>query len=131
MAAQSERVRPDADASESHPIELVTENGYSIVRLWELNDEPAPTDGSFKFMVSALEGAQETVVVEVAKEAIAQIEVHTVGRILRSSCFWIYCAERHLASHLSQHGESPRDEGLRVETLTPADLNLSIRWERS
>jgi hypothetical protein len=131
MAAQSERVRPETEASESRPIELITENGYSIVRLWELNDGPAPTQGSFTFVVSALEGAQEIVVVEIAKAATVEIEVHTLGRILSSNSFWICCAERHLASHLSQHDECPQNRRLHVETVTPADLNLSIRWERT
>jgi hypothetical protein len=131
MAAQSERVRPDADASESRPIELITENGYSIVRLWELNDEPTPTGSSFTFAVSAVDGAQESVVVEISKEAIVEIEVHTRSRILSSNSFWIFCAERHLAAHLLEHGDCPPDGRLRVETLTPADFNLSIRWERT
>jgi hypothetical protein len=132
MAAQSERVRPDADeASAPRPIELITENDYSIVRLWELNDEPAPAGGSFTFVVSALDGERETVVVEIAREVMVAIEVHTRGRILSSNSFWICCAEKHLAAHLSKHDEAPRDGRLRVETLTPADVNLSIRWERT
>lgn len=131
MAAQSERVRPDADASESRPIELITESGHSIVRLWELNDEPAPIDGSFTFVVRTLDDAPENVVVEIAREVMVEIEVHTQGRIGSSNSFWICCAERHLADYLSQHEACPRDGSLRVETLTPADFNLSIRWERT
>lgn len=131
MAAQRETVRPDAEASESRPIELITENGHSIVRLWELNDEPAPTDGSYPFVVRPLDGEPETVVVEIASEAIVEIELHTRGRILRWNSFWIFCAERHLAAHISQHDACPRDGKLRVQALTPTDLNLSIRWERT
>ena len=131
MAAQSERVRPDADA-ESRPIELITENGYSIVRLWELNNEPVPIGGSFTFVVSTFDdGAHRPVVVEIAEAAIAKIEVHTQGRILASNSFWIFAAERHLAAHLLKYDSYPQDGSLRIETLTPADLNLSIRWERT
>jgi hypothetical protein len=131
MAAQSDQIWPDADASKSRPVELVTENGHSIVRLWEINDDPVPTHGPFTFVVRACDGPQKTVVVEIARATIVEIEIRTRGRILSSNSFWICCAEKHLAAHLSKYDECPGDGRLRVETLTPADLNLSIRWERT
>jgi hypothetical protein len=132
MMAHSERVlAEDAEAADSCPIELVTENGHSIIRSWEINDEPAPTSGPYAFVIRTPNGLRETVYVEIALEIPTQIELHTCGRILRSNSFWIFCAERHLAAHLAEHDNCPRDGRLRVETLTLADMNLSIRWERT
>jgi hypothetical protein len=131
MTAQSERVLADAETTEFCPIELITERGHSIIRSWEINDEPAPARGPYVFVIRTLDGLKETVFVEIAEEVTTQIELHTRGRILLSNSFWIFCAEGHLASHLAEHNKCPQEGRLRVETLTPADMNLSIRWERT
>ena len=131
MAAKSERVLPDAELSQTQPIELITENGHSIVRSWEINNEPRPTQGPYSFIVRSPAGRQDTVIAEIKTELVREIEIHTRGRVLPSSSYWAWCAERHLATHLWENDECPRDGKLRIETLTPADLNLSIRWERT
>jgi hypothetical protein len=131
MAAQSERVLPDADQDEVRPIELLTENGFSIFRLWEIEAAPIPTAGSYEFLVRKADGIERKLLVEIAHEVVSQIEIHTRGRILLSNSFWIWCAERHLAIHLWEYDECPGDGKLRIEVLTPADFNLSIRWERT
>jgi hypothetical protein len=131
MAAQSERVLADVELSRTQPIELVTENGYSIIRSCEINDEPPPTQGTYSFVVRSPDGLQRAVIVEITTKLVRAIEIHTGGRILLSNSFWIWCAERHLALHLWEHDECPRDGKLRIEVLAPADLNLSIRWERT
>ena len=130
MSAQSEIVLDNAEAN-IRAIELLTENGFSIFRLWEIETAPHPTGGSYEFLVRTADGIERKLLVEITHEVVSQIEIHTGGRILLSNSFWIWCAERHLATHLSEHDECPRDGKLRVETLTPADLNLSIRWERT
>ena len=131
MTAQSERILADAEATESCPIELITEHGHSIIRSWEINNEPAPARGPYVFVIRTPDGLNESVVVEIAEEVTTQIELHTRSRILLSNTFWIFCAERHLASHLAEHNKCPQEGRLCVERLTPADMNLSIRWERT
>ena len=131
MAAQSERVLPDADQDERRPIELLTENGFSIFRRWEVEGTPVPAGGEYEFLVRDPNGDERQMLVEIGHQLVTRIEIHTCGRIVSSNSFWIWCAERHLAAHVSEHGECPADGQLRVQTLTPADLNLSIRWERT
>ena len=120
----------DADDS-SNPIEFVTENGFSIVRPWEMDGSPPPADGKCCFRVSDAHGNEREVNVEISSRVVAETALRTQGRIQLSNSFWICCAERQLADYVSEHNECPLDGKLRVETLTPGDLNLSIRWERT
>ena len=113
------------------PVELVTENGFCILRLWEINREPPPDAGRYHFVVrnpDGLERARE-VIVEVTADAAAQIERSSRGRILLRSSFWIYCAELHLANYVWQNGEYPATGSLSIDQLTPEDFTLAIRWE--
>jgi hypothetical protein len=131
MAAQSDRVVPDADVAKIRPIQLLTENGFGIFRPWEIDGTSPPNGGKYEFLVRNPDGLEQKVLVEIVDDLVTQIEIHTRGRILLSNSFWICCAERHLADYIWEHHESPHDGKLRVEQLTPRDLNLAIRWERT
>ena len=113
------------------PIELLTENGFSIFRRWEIEGTSDPDRGEYEFSVRDSDGSKRLTRVGISNELVAQIELHTRLRIRLSNSFWIYCAERHLAAYLSAHNENPPDGRLHVETLTPDDWNLSIQWERT
>jgi hypothetical protein len=130
MSAQTEVVL-DAVESKIRPIEFLTENGFGIFRRWEIEGKSNPENGECEFLVLDPGENQSVTRVQIAPELMAQIELHTHGRIRVSNSFWIYCAERHLAAYLSERDQSPRDGTLRVEALTPDDLNLSICWERT
>jgi hypothetical protein len=131
MAAQSERVAAEANAPHQRAIELVTDNGYSIIRSWERHPEDFPTCGPYHFIVLSVDGSEQTIAVEISPGVLAQIGLHTRGRLSTSNSFWICCAEKHLAMHLLENDECPRFGTLLVDILTPSDLNLSIRWERT
>ena len=122
---------PDSSSAKSRPIELVTENGFCILRSWEIDRLPPPVAGKYDFLVRnphGLERARE-IVVEVAADAVAEIERYTRGRIVLCSSFWIYSAERHLATYVWEHDDYPPDGRLAVEQLTLEDFDLAIRWE--
>ena len=51
MSAKTNQTNPDDLAAPSRPIELLTENGYLIVRSWEITGIPAPSNGTYSFMV--------------------------------------------------------------------------------
>jgi len=116
---------------QSHPIELVTENGFRVVRGWELTKTPPPIDGSYCFLVNNenLPAAPREIVVEVSGAAVAQIKKSTRGRITLSSSFWIYCAERHLATYLWENDNYPPANKLEIDPLTPEDFAQALRWE--
>jgi hypothetical protein len=131
MAAPSERVVPDADAVRIHPIEFLTENGFSILRPWETDGTSPPDTGRCEFLVRKPDGVERKVLVEIADELVTRIAIHTCGRVLLSNSFWICCAESHLADYVWEHDGFPPDGSLRIARLTPRDMNLSIRWERT
>ena len=129
MAAQTEKAAPDTAQSMIASIELLTENGYSILRRSEIEGTPATYNQRHEFLVRSPDGFQRTVVVEIQMRLATQIQVHTLGRISFANSFWLYCAERHLADFLWERERVPDDGKLLVEQLTTHDLNLARRWE--
>jgi hypothetical protein len=128
MAAQTERVAPRTVRSKIRPIEFLTENGYSILRLAETEGTSAIDNRRHEFLVSSPDGFTQNVLVEIQSDLVTQIQIHTLGRILLASSFWICCAERHLADYIWECGKLPNGK-LIVDQLTAEDSNLSVRWE--
>jgi hypothetical protein len=129
MAAQSDRVVPETSESKIRPIELLTENGFSIFRPWEIDGTSPPDNGRCEFLVRKPEGLERKILVEIAADLLTRIEIHTCGRVLLSNSFWIFCTERHLASYVWEHDRCPVDDSLRIEQLTPEDLDQATRWK--
>ena len=112
------------------PIEFITENGFSIVRLWESGNSPRPTGGRCRFGVS--DGLIEReVTVEISRRVVTEISLRTRGRIQLANAFWISCAERHVANYVSERGDFPDDDELMVERLNCEDILLALRWDKS
>ncbi|HEY3024721.1 MAG TPA: hypothetical protein VGJ55_01070 [Pyrinomonadaceae bacterium] len=133
MATLKEEFGPELSPAKNRPIELQTENGFCILRSWEIDRLPPPIGGKYDFLVRnphGLERARE-IVVEVAGDAVAEIERYTRGRIVLCSSFWIYCAERHLAAYVWENEDYPPLGRLIVAELTVDDFDLAIRWETS
>lgn len=119
---------PDTSPANARPIEFLTENGFSIVRLWEIDREPPPTAGNYHFMVRNPQGLEREIAVAVADDLVVQIELHSRRRILPGSSFWICCAERHLAIYLWEKNKYPPGDKLCVSQLDPEDLMSALRW---
>lgn len=114
----------------SNPIEYFTENGFVIVRPWEVDGSPAPSEGCCLFTVSDPNGNQRTVTVRISRQLITATAIHTKGRIDRSSAFWICCAERHLANYVEEHDSFPDANEIIINDLDREDLLLTIRWRK-
>src|SRR5690242_19249564 len=100
MRAENEQPKPDEVHSNRRPIEFLTENGFSIVRRWEADGDPAPVDGQFAFLVRNPQDLESEVTVEVDGEFVQTMPPHARERVPLSSSFWISCAENHLAEYL-------------------------------
>lgn len=141
FAALSEYVQRATNASEgagtnhaanfARPIEFLTENGFSIVRRWEADGSPAPTNASICFLVRDAEESEYHVTVTIANQLLKETKFTTRGRIQVSSSFWITCAERHLADYLEEHEHVPDNNKLTLEILNCEAVMLAFRWERS
>lgn len=129
MAVKKENLEVDSAAARCRPIELITENGFSIVRAGESDGPRRAPEGRYVFMVRDPEGSEREITVGIDQQAVNEITLRSRGRISDESSYWICCAERHLAEYLWENDNYPPDGKLRVEQLTLEDLNLAIRWQ--
>jgi|ERR1051325_7980406 hypothetical protein len=111
-------------------IQFLTENGFAIVRPWEVDGSPAPGDGRCAFVVRDRFGNQREVTVEISHRLIVETAIRTHGRVQISSWFWIVCAERHLADYVWERDTFPANDQLIVNNLNPEEVMLAIRWCR-
>ena len=116
-------------AVKQHPIEYLTANGFSIIRLSD-NDESITAGGSKHFfVVRDQQGSELEITVNISDAAVAEIVSRSSGRLSLDSSYWICCAERHLANYLCENDDYPPEARLSVEELTLDDLSLARRWE--
>lgn len=127
MRTQTEPL-PHERTLDVRPIELQTENGFSIVRKWEADGGPAPIDGRFSFLVRNPQDLESEVTVEVTGEGLQTMPLHARKRIPLSNSFWISCAENHLAEYLWEHNAFPIDNKLMVDCVSPADIISATQW---
>jgi hypothetical protein len=120
---------PDSFAANASPIELVTENGFSILRSWEIGGLAPSIDGSYPFLVRNAQSVEREIIVEITDEIVVLIELSTRGRIRQGNTFWICCAERHLAIYVWEKDDYPPGDKLWVNQLDPDDLMTAIRWQ--
>lgn len=125
----SQRSMLDSSPDENRPIELLTENGFSILRSWEVERIAPPANGRYLFLVRGPADSEREIIVEVSGDVVLQITIRTRGRIQLQGTFWIYAAERHLANYLWEKNFYPPGDKLRVEDLDPEDCLLALRWE--
>ena len=131
MAAQPERPQADKSVARTRPIELLTQNGFIILRAWEIEGVPPPISGTYHFRVRNPQNVERDIIVEVAEAIVARVAIQTGGRILRNSSFWICCAERHLANYVWEIDDFPVNNKLRVEQLDPEDVISAVRWREA
>jgi hypothetical protein len=130
MAVKKENLDLDAETARRRPIELVTENGFSIVRVADLDEAAARSTGAYVFLVQDPNNQETEIAVEIDPRFRNEIGLRSLGRLSTTSSYWICRAERHLAAYLWENDEYPPDATLRVEDLTLDDINLSHRWDR-
>jgi|SRR5437660_12614897 len=129
MAVRKRQVTPDCLVNESSPIQYVTENGFSIIRLCDINESITAEGTKHSFVVRDPHGYELEITVDISDSAVAEIGSRSRWRLSLNSSYWICCAERHLADYLWEHDDYPPEARLKVEVLTLNDLNLARRWE--
>ena len=129
MAAHSERLEPDDSPAGSRPIELVTENGFSIIRLSDIDKSIPAVGATHEFLVRDPHGYELHITVQISSNPIAEIDRRCWGRISNQSSYWISLAERHLATYLWENDDYPADAKLKVNDLTLDDIDLVRRWD--
>ena len=129
MSQSSNQLADEYQAIQHRPIEYLTENGFTIVRLSEFNRTTAIA-GEYDFLVGDPHGYELEITVVVDRSAVIEVARRSRSRISSQSSYWICCAERHLATYLWEHDDYPPDAKLNVTQLSLDDLNLALRWGR-
>lgn len=130
MAMIDKSASPNSSAEAHPPIEYLTENGFSIIRLCDINESISAAGTTHHFLVRDPNGYELQIAVDVSDSAIEEIVRRSRGRISNGSSYWISCTERHLATYLWENDDYPPDAKLTVNQLTLDDLDLAIRWDR-
>jgi hypothetical protein len=128
VRSQSEILKPEGSPVNTRPIELVTENGFSILRLWEINRESLPLAGRYNFLIRNPPNPEREIAVEIDAALVTEVELKSMGRVLPASRYWSCCAERHLATYLWESDDYPLGDRLCVDRLDPEDVMSAIRW---
>jgi len=129
MAVSMRQVIPDRLAKQVSPIQYVTENGFSIIRLCEIDKSIPAVGATHEFLVRDPHGYELHITVQISNNAIADVGWRSRGRISNESSYWISLAERHLATYLWENDDYPADAKLKVNDLTLDDIDLVRRWD--
>src|SRR6266850_4192 len=130
MSAMIEKgVIPNASVQPWRPNKYLTENGFSIIRLAEIDKSIPAVGATHEFMVRDPYEYEHHIVVQISSDAIAEVGRRSRGRILKESSYWISLAERHLATYLWENDDYPPDTKLEVDDLTLDDIDLTRRWD--
>jgi CRISPR/Cas system-associated endonuclease Cas1 len=127
MAVNRRQVIPDSLAKKASPIQYVTENGFSIVRLSEVDKSVTATSRECRFLVRNERGRECEVSVAFEESLIAQIQNHRRSRLSDGSVLWLVCAEQRLATYLWENDDYP-DGQLLIHELTADELLLATHW---
>jgi hypothetical protein len=117
-----------SSAKVSPPIEFVTENGFSIVRLSELKPATADSQSECHFVVRQPDSEESDVSVGFADRVVAQVQSQRHIVLPATSDFWLTLAEEHLATYVWNNNHVPAGGHLVVSQLSGHDLVLAARW---
>jgi len=130
LAMIEKQALPNSSLGSQRPIEFLTENEFSIIRLSEIDKSILPVGATHEFLVRDPHGYELNITVQVSGNAIAEIGWRSRGRISQESSYWLSLAERHLATYLWENDDYPPEARLEVDNLTLDDIDLARRWER-
>ncbi|HMG75846.1 MAG TPA: hypothetical protein VK582_20265 [Pyrinomonadaceae bacterium] len=128
MAVNRRQIIPDSLAKQASPIQYVTENGFSIIRLSEVDKSVTATSRECRFLVRNERGWAREVSVAFEESLIAQIQNRRRSRLLDSSVFWLVCAEQRLATYLWENDDYPEGRQLIISELPVDELLLATHW---
>jgi hypothetical protein len=130
LAIIEKRAIPNTSVAPRRPIEFLTENGFSIVRLSDIDRSIPVVGATHEFLVRDPHEYELHITVQISNDARAEIAGRSRGRISNESSYWISLAERRLATYLWENDDYPPDAKLEVDDLTLDDIDLARRWDR-
>ena len=131
MAISRKQVRPDHLPQAIPPIKYLTENGFSIVRLSEINPSVIDRPGECQFLVQRDDEAERVIKVGFDQSVVENLRIRRRMPLSETSTLWVACAESCLATYLWEKNEYPPDGRLAVSELSPDELMLALHWRDS
>lgn len=128
MAASRKELWPQELPTTTPPIKYLTENGFSIVRLCDLNAAIRNSSADCGFLVARDEGRSLEIHVSFAERLVAELRSRRRSPLSDDSMFWLVCAESCLATHLWESDDFPSDGQFAIEQLSPEELMLALHW---
>ena len=128
MAMLRKQIRPDRFAQPLPPIKYLTENGFSIVRLSDVDPSVINTPRECRFLVHQESGIEREVAARFTDSLISDLRIRRRARLSESSVFWLVCAESYLARFLWEKNEFPPQGQLIISELSPDELMLALHW---
>jgi hypothetical protein len=126
MSWTRKQSRPDAQPKS--PIKYLTENGFSIIRLSDIDSSVVNTPGECRFLVQDERDVEREIKVNLSEDLITRIRLRRRGALRDKSVFWLVCAESRLARYLWEENDYPPNDRLKVNELSPDELMLAIHW---
>ena len=115
-------------AQAKSPIKYLTENGFSIIRLSDLDTSVNNTPRECRFLVQDEHDVEREIKVCFSEDLMARIRVRRRGALSDESVFWLVCAESYLATYLWENDDYPPGDRLTMNELSPDELMLAIHW---
>lgn len=128
MAVTRQKISSERSPQVSSPIQYVTENGFSIIRLSEVDGLENDTARECRFLVRNERGGEREVTVHFEESLIAQIQSRRRSRLSETSVLWLICAEQCLATYLWENDNYPDSGGLNISELSVDALLLATHW---
>ena len=128
MAMSRKEVWPQHLPRAATPIKYLTENGFSIVRLAEVDRSVRVSPDDCQFLVQRDHEPQQEIHVNFSQRLIAELKIRRRSPLSEASFFWLVCAETCLANYLWEHDQLPPNHYLAIDELGPEELMLALHW---
>ncbi len=133
MAVTRQRISSERSPQVSSPIQYVTENGFSIIRLSEVDGLENDSARNCRFLVRNERGSEREVTVHFEESLVAQIQSQRRKnqrrtRLLETSVLWLICAEQCLATYLWENDNYPDGGRLNIDEVSLDELLLTTYW---
>lgn len=128
MATSRKELWPKNLPVTTTPIKYLTENGFSIVRLCDLDGASSNSPNDCGFLVQRDDGPAREIHVSFAPQLVSNLLIRRRSPLSTTSVFWLVCAESCLANYLWETDEFPLNDRLAIQELSPDELMLALHW---
>src|SRR5260370_14346750 len=116
-AMRRKQVRADDLPHTRPPIKYLTENGFSIVRVSEIDPSVTDNPSECRFLVQHEQDSERKIRVSFDESLVAHLRLRRRIPLSETSMFWLVCAESSLATYLWEKNDYPPDDQLSVKEL--------------